>query len=110
MGSYKGTLQSHFKTPFALTDTFTFREWALCNMILENSCLLADIVIFRDIFRGHLKSGETSNKLASKTCIMSLGRTKISKNQARKLAVKSGSKSVQEKVPKTTHGFCEITS
>ena len=27
-------------------------RWALCDIILENSCLLADIIIFRDIFRG----------------------------------------------------------
>ena len=26
MGSYNGTLQCHLKTPFALTDTFTFRH------------------------------------------------------------------------------------
>ena len=63
-------------------------SWVLWDIILENSCLLADIIIFRDIFRGHLESGQTSNKLASKTCRMFLGRTKTSKNQARKLTVK----------------------
>ena len=26
MGCYKGTLQCHFKIPFALTDIFTFRD------------------------------------------------------------------------------------
>ena len=45
-----------------------------------------------DIFRGHLENGQTSIKLASKTCRMFLESTKISKNQARKLAMKDGSK------------------
>ena len=40
--------------------------WILCDIILENSCLRASIVTFRDIFRGHLESGQTSKKLASK--------------------------------------------
>ena len=93
MGNYKGTLQCHFKTPFTLKDTCTFAtRWALCDIILENSCLLVDIVTFRDIFRGHLENGQTSKKLASKTCKMFLERTKISKKQARELKVKGGPK------------------
>ena len=71
---------------------YTYRHlqisrWAFREIILENSCLLADIITFHDIFRGHLESGKTSKKLASKTCRMFLERTKIFKNQARKLTV-----------------------
>ena len=63
-------------------------------------------------FSGHLESGQPSNKLASKTCRMFLGRTKTSKNQARKLTVKSGPNniSLKENVSRTKRGFCEITS
>ena len=67
-------------------------RWALRDIILENSCLLADIFTFRDFFRGHLENGQASKKLASKTCRIFLERTKISKNQARKLTAKGDTK------------------
>ena len=57
-----------------------------------NSCLLAGIITFRDIFRGHLENGQKSKKLASKTCKIFLARTKISKKQAIELKVKGGPK------------------
>ena len=42
-------------------------RWALCDIILENSCLPASIITFRDIFWRHLESRQASKQLASKT-------------------------------------------
>ena len=89
MGSYKGTLQCHFKTPFTLKDTCTFQDGHYAALFWKIPvCLRA----FRDIFRGHLENGQTSKKLARKTCKMFLERTKISKKQAIELKVKGGPK------------------
>ena len=88
MGSYKGTLQCHFKTPFTLKDTCTFQDGHYATLFWKISVYLRALLHFEIFFGDIWKTG----KLASKTCKMFLKRTKISKKQARELKMKGGPK------------------
>lgn len=90
-------MQFHFKPPAALTDTFTVRDFTFTftgtmRHYFGKFQFTCRHILFWDIFRGHLESGQTSNNLTSKTGSIFLGRAKILRTQTWKLTVKSGRK------------------
>ena len=93
MSSYKRTLQCYFKTPFTLKDTCKFQDGHYVTSFWKIPVYLQTLLSHFKIFVGDIwKNGQTFKKLTGKSCRMSLERTKISKNQVRKLTVKGGPK------------------
>ena len=58
MGSYKGTLQCHFKTPFTLTDTYTFRDGHYAILFWKIPVYLQILSHFEIFFRDTWKAGK----------------------------------------------------